>query len=194
MTTIALITCSCFVYILHNNPVERYVDFYMENETTLTHQTPEENSNSTGSVERDDENNEGSGIQTERSNVSLPDESLRINVDNTTTVIVVFCPSRKDCDTSDARKSEAFSQCEWSDCEVSVDQERIPEASIVVFKYMDPFPDLPKVRFANQTYIHMMSERPCKKYWWIAKYDDKINLTWNYRYDADIPYYNKVIE
>ena len=28
----------------------------------------------------------------------------------------------------------------------------------------------------------------------MAKYDDKINLTWNYRYDADIPLHVSVIE
>ena len=111
-----------------------------------------------------------------------------------TKLIVMFCPSRKDCGTSYAEKPGIFNGCEWSDCELTGDQGRIPEATVVVIKHQHPYIEWPTVRFPNQTYIHMLEERPCPELWWVAKYDDKINLTWNYRYDADIPLHVSVIE
>ena len=105
---------------------------------------------------------------------------------NNTKVILALCPSHKNCTKLFREEDYQFSRCEWSNCEVTQTTDRIAEASVILFRYDDPYPEWPKIRFANQTYIHRMVERPCKEMWWIAKYDDKINLTWNYRHDADI--------
>ena len=82
--------------------------------------------------------------------------------------------------------SEHFQECDWSKCELSRDRERVRDATVLVYRQYDPFPTWPTVRFANQTYVHMLADRPGFQ-WWLPKFDKKINLTWNYRRDADIP-------
>lgn len=87
-----------------------------------------------------------------------------------------------------------FESCEWSDCELSRDRSRVREATIIVFRHHDPYPEWPEVRFPNQTYIHMLNERPQPGHWWLAKFDDRINITWNYRRNADVSHHKIVVE
>jgi hypothetical protein len=70
-------------------------------------------------------------------------------------------------------------------CELTTDKSRIYDATVVVFnsRVKAGWPD---VRFQNQTYVHCLSERPGPWQHWLAEYDGKINLTCNYRHDADI--------
>ncbi|KAK2149711.1 hypothetical protein LSH36_440g00002 [Paralvinella palmiformis] len=82
-----------------------------------------------------------------------------------------------------------FSNCKWSNCELSRDRRRVREATVIVYRQYDPYPDWPAVRFSNQTYVHLLSDRPCAIHWWLPKFDDRINLTLNYRRDADIPHH-----
>ncbi|KAK2141087.1 hypothetical protein LSH36_1166g00060 [Paralvinella palmiformis] len=87
-----------------------------------------------------------------------------------------------------------FASCEWSDCEITRDRGRVKEARIIVFRHHDPFPEWPDIRFPNQTYIHVLNERPNPGHWWLAKFDDKINITWNYRRNADVSHHKIVVE
>ena len=78
-----------------------------------------------------------------------------------------------------------FRKCPLS-CELTRNRSRIEEASLVVFSSSDSKPEWPEVRFENQTYIHFLNERPGPWHEWLQRYEGKINLTWNYRRDADI--------
>ena len=70
-------------------------------------------------------------------------------------------------------------------CEITTDETRAGEASVLVFN-SHVKSGWPRVRFQNQTYVHLLTERPGPWQRWLADYDDRINLTWNYRVDADI--------
>ena len=78
-----------------------------------------------------------------------------------------------------------FKSCQFR-CELTRNRSRIDEATLVVFASSDHEPEWPKVRFQNQTYLHFLCERPGPWHEWLRQYDGKINLTWNYRRDADI--------
>ncbi|KAK2141086.1 hypothetical protein LSH36_1166g00062 [Paralvinella palmiformis] len=90
--------------------------------------------------------------------------------------------------------SEEFEKCKWSNCELSRDRSRVREASVIVFRHHDPYPEWPEIRFPNQSYVHMLNERPNPGHWWLAKFDDRINITWNYRKDADVSHHKIVVE
>ncbi|KAK2149710.1 hypothetical protein LSH36_440g00001 [Paralvinella palmiformis] len=112
------------------------------------------------------------------------------NLENTTKLILFWSRRPKqdiirpyDRVTND---SDQFKRCPWSNCEFSRERGRVRKATVLVYRQYDPYPEWPSVRFPNQTYVHMLADRPGFQ-WWLPKFDGKINLTWNYRRDADVP-------
>ena len=82
------------------------------------------------------------------------------------------------------KRPDSVDNCQFK-CKMTDDASRVGEAAVVVFDG-DVESNWPGIRFENQTYVHLLSERPGPSQSWLYEYDDKINLTWNYRHDADI--------
>ena len=81
-------------------------------------------------------------------------------------------------------------KCKHQNCYLTLDRSQLGQADYVMFFDADIGPGWPEYRSPRQSYIHIISERPGPWHNWLKDYDDKINLTMNYRRDADIFYYN----
>ena len=77
--------------------------------------------------------------------------------------------------------------CPITDCVVTDDQSRLREADVVLFHYKDP-PYWPTTRYTHQYYGHFVQEPPGDRGWFsfIEKYEGRMNITINFRHDADI--------
>ena len=84
----------------------------------------------------------------------------------------------------------ARDKCKNQNCYLTLDRGKVGVADYVMFFDADLGPGWPQERPPRQSYIHIACERPGPWHNWMKAYDDKINLTMNYRRNADIYYYN----
>jgi alpha-1,3-fucosyltransferase len=76
-----------------------------------------------------------------------------------------------------------------TDCFLTNDHSKIKEADLLLFYYSDA-PRWPSVRYSHQYYAHFIHEAPTGRRKFLGQYEGKINVTINFRHDADlyIPY------
>ena len=77
--------------------------------------------------------------------------------------------------------------CKHRNCVLTNNHSRLKEADVLLFYYGDR-PNWPMVRYPHQYYGHFIHEapnnRPIRTF--LDKYEGKINLTINFRHDADV--------
>ncbi|KAK2143751.1 hypothetical protein LSH36_816g00037 [Paralvinella palmiformis] len=77
--------------------------------------------------------------------------------------------------------------CKHTNCILTNDHSRLKEADVLLFYFGDG-PNWPKIRYPQQYYAHFIHEAPGKRRTrtFLDKYEGKINLTINFRHDADV--------
>jgi hypothetical protein len=79
-------------------------------------------------------------------------------------------------------------KCKHQNCNITIDVAELQRADVVVFLDNKLGTGWPEIRYPHQLYVHLLTERPGPWHQWLGDYDDKINVSMNYRQDADIHY------
>ncbi|KAK2139300.1 hypothetical protein LSH36_1878g00033 [Paralvinella palmiformis] len=89
-------------------------------------------------------------------------------------------------ETETIRQLTDFRKCSYN-CIVTSDHSKLKQADVLLF-YLNEKPDWPKIRYPHQYYAHFIHEAPPwlgnSKY--LKQYEGKINITINFRRDADV--------
>ncbi|KAK2141142.1 hypothetical protein LSH36_1154g00094 [Paralvinella palmiformis] len=85
------------------------------------------------------------------------------------------------------RSMSKITNCSQNNCIYTSNHSLIRQADILLF-YLNEKPDWPKVRYAHQYYAHFIHEAPGKRNQrtFLDQYEDNINITINFRRDADL--------